>query len=295
MPQRARRGRLPRTTVLPRSLAFRAAATAVAGAAVLAMPAAAQASAAAPAPTLVPCSSSALISAIRNANSAGTATLQLARGCDYVLTRTVAEDDGLPPVTGNIVIAGGGATTISHGRGAGLFRILEVSRGGALTLVNVTVANGQLAGTDGFDDEGGGILDGGTLVLRDVTLTGNSSRDGFGGGLFVDGGAHATVSDSKLDGNSASSGGFGGAIFNVGDLAVDGSVLTRNTADHGGGIQNQGTLTLRGGLVTFNRAAQDGGGIGNSGAGTVTLRSTVVTANTPDNCHPQGTIAGCRN
>jgi len=268
MPHRALRGRRPRTPVIPRSLAVRAAATVVAAAAVFAAPSVAQAAAAAPAPTAVPCISSALVTAIRNANRAGAATLQLAQGCKYVLTRAVAEDDGLPPVTGNITLIGGPGTQISHGPSAGLFRILEVSSGGALTLVDLTVANGQLAGENGFDDEGGGIRNAGTLVLRHVRLTGNSNRDGFGGGLYVDAGARATISDSDLNGNSA---GTGGGVFNIGDLTVDRSALVMNTAPQGGG----GILNLR--------------------PGTVTLRLTLVAFNSPDNCSPQGTIGGCRN
>jgi len=47
--------------------------------------------------------------------------------------------------------------------------------------------------------------------------------------------------------------------------------------------------------VTFNQASRAGGGIFNSGPGTVTLQSTLVAFNSPDNCEPQGTIAGCRN
>jgi hypothetical protein len=39
-----------------------------------------------------------------------------------------------------------------------------------------------------------------------------------------------------------------------------------------------------------------GGGILSAGPlATVTLRFTLVAFNTPDNCNPQGTIAGCRN
>ena len=45
----------------------------------------------------------------------------------------------------------------------------------------------------------------------------------------------------------------------------------------------------------FNRASLGGGGILNSGPGTVTLRFTLVAFNSPDNCNPQGTIGGCRN
>ena len=116
----------------------------MAGAAVFAAPAAAQASAALSRPVAVPCRSSDLATAIQNANRAGSAILLLARGCDYKLTVPAAEDDGLPPVTGKITIIGGHGTQISRDPSAGPFRILEVTRGGALTLVNLTVANGQL-------------------------------------------------------------------------------------------------------------------------------------------------------
>jgi len=320
MDQPILRARRRRTKTVPRSLAVRAAGTIVAGAAVFAAPAVAQASAAAPGPVMVPCRSDALVTAINQANRAGTATLQLAQGCNYELTRTVAEDDGLPPVTGKITIIGGPGTQISRSQSAGLFRILEVS-GGALTLVNLTVTNGHLAGVDGFDDEGAGIRDAGTLDLRHVMLTGNRNDGGFGGGLYVDGGARATISDSDLVANSAI-GGSGGAVFSLGNLAVDRSVLAGNTADsgggvltltgsttrisrtamngniatsQGGGIQNHGAMVLTDDRVTFNRAVQRGGGIFNQGSGTVTLQNTQVEFNSPDNCNPQGTIAGCRN
>jgi len=134
-------------------------------------------------------------------------------------------------------------------------------------------------------------------------------------------GARATISDSDLVANSAI-GGSGGAVFSLGNLAIDQSALTGTTADdgggvltltgsttrisrtamngniatrQGGGIQNQGNMVLTGDQVTFNRAIQRGGGIFNPGSGTVTLQQTLVAFNSPDNCNPQGTIAGCRN
>src|SRR5437763_902161 len=102
MPQDVLRGRRPRNPLDPRSLAVRAAGAIMAGAAVFAAPAAAQASA----PTVVPCSSSALVTAINQANGAGSATLLLSRGCNYVLPTAVAQFDGLPPVVGSLVILG---------------------------------------------------------------------------------------------------------------------------------------------------------------------------------------------
>jgi hypothetical protein len=289
----------------------------LAGTAALAAPAAAQASAALPGPAVVPCSSSDLVTAINRANSARSAVLLLSRGCNYVLTTAAAGNDGLPPVTGRIILIGGHGTQISRASAAGPFRILEVAAGGALTLANLTVANGKLDGPN----NGGGILDLGTLALRNVRLTGNSGGgEGVGGGLFVGIGAQATISGSELDGNS---GAAGGAVFSLGSLAVNRSALARNTtpanggaifADagsttrisgtavtrnstgiRGGGILNVGAMALSGDRVTFNRAAVDGGGIFNAGSGTVSLRFTLVAFNTPDNCSPQGTIRGCRH
>ena len=302
--------------VIARSSGY-AAALLLAGTAALAAPAAAQASAALPGPTVVPCSSSALVGAVNQANTARSAVLLLSRGCNYVLTTAAAGDDGLPPVTGRITVIGGSGTQISRSTSAGPFRILDVTTGGALTLVNLTVANGKLASPI----NGGGILDLGSLALRNVRLTGNTAgSEGVGGALFVGIGAHATISGSELDGNS---GGAGGAIFSLGNLAINRSALDRNTtpanggaifADassatlisltavtrnsagiRGGGILNLGTMALRADRVTFNHASSEGGGIFNFGSGTVSLRFTLVAFNTPDNCSPQGTIRGCRH
>ena len=290
-----------------------AAALALAGAAVLAAPAAAQASAALPGLAVVPCSSSALAAAISQANSTSFATLVLARGCTYVLTTPAAPDDGLPPVTGSLLILGSGGTTISRSSSAA-FRIFHVAAGGRLTLANVTVANGDIDLGDG-----GGILDQGILVLRNVRLTG--STGGLGGGLAVLSGADARISNSELDGNDTSPTGAGGAVYNEGDLVIDRSALARNTADFfgggvftqptattrisrtvitrnsagrfGGGIFNEGAMVLTGDRVVFNSAGSGGGGIFNSG--TLSLRFTLVAFNSPDNCVPPGTVRGCRN
>ena len=289
----------------------------LAGTAALAAPAAAQASAALPGPAVVPCSSSALAAAIQNANSAPMAVLRLSPGCNYVLTTAASAAAGLPTITGKIIVIGGHGTEISRSPAAAPFRILNVAPGGALTLAGVTVANGKLTADAA---NGAGILDAGSLVLRSVRLTGNTSAAGSGGGLSVGTGAQATISGSELDGNNAVLA-QGGAIVSRGDLVIDRSALTGNTAfaggavfaagsattriSHttvsrnsakavGGGIFNQGALALTADRVTFNAAAQAGGGIVNSGAGTVTLRFTVVAFNTPDNCSPHGTIPGCQ-
>src|SRR6185312_8309858 len=120
----------------------------LAGTAALSAPAAAQASAALPGPSVVPCSSSALVTAIQQAKGARFATLVLSRNCNYALTSAVTAADGLPPVTGNLVILGSGGTTISRSSTAD-FRIFNVTPGGRLSLANVTVTNGNGPGIGG--------------------------------------------------------------------------------------------------------------------------------------------------
>lgn len=293
----------------------------LAGAAMFAAPAAAQASAALPGPAVVPCNSNTLVTAIQNANSARFATLVLSSGCDYDLGNAVHGDDGLPPVTGNLLIIGHGGTTISRSSDTpAAFRIFDVAAGGRLTLVNLTVANGEITNPN---EGAAGIRDAGTATLRHVRLTGNTSFADFGGGLSVENGAHATIVGSELDGNFTD--GVGGAIFNDGHLIIDRSTLSENTATsgsggaiytntgsttrisrtvvthnsaqlHGGGIFNTATIVLSGDRVTFNKASLGGGGgISNASSGTVSLRFTLVASNAPDNCDPQGTIQGCRN
>jgi len=305
---------------IARSLGY-AGALVLAGAAVFAAPAAAQTSAALPGPAVVPCNSDALVTAISRANSARFAALVLSRGCDYVLGNAAAKEDGLPPITGNLLILDSGGTSISRSTDTpAAFRIFDVTGGGTLTLVNLTVANGEIVNPN---EGAAGIRDAGTVTLRNVRLTGNTSFADFGGGLSVENGARATVSGSELDGNFTD--GVGAAIFNDGHLIIDRSTLTGNTATtgsggaiytntgsttvisrtvvthnsahlHGGGIFNTATLVLSGDRVTFNQASLGGGGgISNSGSGTVSLRFTLITSNAPDNCNPQGTIRGCRN
>ena len=298
--------------ILSRSSGY-ACALLLAGTAALAMPAIAQASAALPAPPVVPCSGSALVAAIQQANSARFATLVLSRGCDYVLTKAVSGKDGLPPITGNLVVLGSGGTTISRSSSAA-FRIFDVAAHARLALANLTVANGNSG-----NEVGGGIIDEGTLVLRNVRLTGNTAPSG--GGLEVQNGAHATISFSELDGNNAT-GAVGGAIDSSADLVVDHSRVTGNTAhSFGGGVftSDPGTSRITGTVVARNAAGSTGGGIVNTtgattvligdrvvfnragsgggifNGGTIQLRFTLVAFNSPDNCSPQGTIRGCRH
>ena len=90
------------------------------------------------------------------------------------------------------------------------------------------------------------VAAGASLTLDDVTLQGGYAAT-FGGGAIYNGGT-LTVRDSTLSGNHVSGRSFGGAILNSGTLTVIGSTFIANTADGGNG----GAIYNGGGVVTVS-------------------------------------------
>lgn len=293
----------------------RIAAAALAGTALTAaMPAAqAQATVSGPQTIIVPCSTSALVTAINTGNSLSAATLVLPGNCTYTITTPATASDGLPVITGHISLVGGNNAAIRRSPVAlTAFRILDVAVGGTLSLRGISVLNGSTSGL------GGGILNSGTLTLDHATLSGN--RAGNGGGLANAAGATASVSDTLIDANTTTGVG-GGGIINSGTLTLATSTLSGNSAPiNGGGLNTQsaGTSSIIQSTIIHNVSGGLGGGIsnlghtsldgvvvqlneGSSGGGIATgntnvvLQSSFVRHNTPDNCNPLNTIQGCVN
>ena len=199
--------------------------------------------------------------------------------------------------------------------GGGVARVLFVDyfdperRGFSLTLENLTITNGF--GEDGSG--GGGLLaQGGTVVIKDCIVTGNSSGVVGGGGIEatadfmtitnstvsnnvaggdmgggIYGGGTLTIEDSAITGNVNTRGFAGGLYFN-GNLTVRNSTVSDNRARGGGGIfLNFGTATLTDSTVIHNTAdLNDGGGILIGDDGTMTITNSTVSGNTA------GSIAG---
>jgi hypothetical protein len=263
----------------------------------------------------VPCSSPALAAAITAANVTPT-TIRLSANCTYnITTPAVAGSTALPPITGNVTIIGGPSTALRRDPSIAVARVLQVNTGGRLDLEGVFVLNGIADGAGG-----GGILNNGSLVLQQDTLSGNTGPNG--GAVSNGATANALISRTVIGSNSTT--GSGGGVINLGSLTVSESRLTGNTsgidgggiatvsgATHliqstidrnvatgtGGGIYNVATTTLSHTLVELNHAVNigGGGGIRNVAPGTVTLSVSIVRNNTPDNCSPLNTIPGCVN
>jgi hypothetical protein len=208
----------------------------------------------------------------------------------FSVTGTILLASTLPEVTDALLeIDGPGFPDITID-GGGKVQVMEVASGAELKLK-------KLAITRGFINDrgaGGGILNFGTLIVRNTTFSRNSAGSGLGGGgggiynfggtltvinsTFCDNTANdgpgggilsvgtVTVTNSNFFGNS---GGIGGGIVNGGNskLTVTNSTFSGNS---GSGIENGGTLTVTNSTFSGNSGEQSGGGIENGETLTVT-------------------------
>ncbi len=128
---------------------------------------------------------------------------------------------------------------------------------------------------DGNDDDRVFALDGGdgtiSVAISNVTITGGSAEDEDGGGIYVDGDATLSLSNSVVIDNHASDAGSGGGIYVEDGTSATisgsniGTVLSPNTTEEDGGgiyVGEGSSLTINGAsTVTGNTAGEDGGGI----------------------------------
>jgi predicted outer membrane repeat protein len=138
-----------------------------------------------------------------------------------------------------------------------------------LQVTNSSFTNNKV--TDVVLGSGGAIYVSGPIAeatIIDSLFLDNSAK--FGGGLSVWTGGTATLSTQNpgrpntFIGNSATQ--DGGAIYNLGTLAIFGAGLNANSAPqntigigHGGAIANSGNLTLHDSVVTVNKGRFGGG------------------------------------
>jgi hypothetical protein len=258
---------------------------------VLAVPALTTSAAAAPTAVNVPCSAGAagLVAAITAANSAGGGTVNLAPGCTYVLTTPnnvstipmLGGANGLPVISTAITVNGFNTTITRNSTKP--FRFFEVdSPNGNLTARGLTLTNG-------LDPAGGAILNAeGTVTLTNCKINGNTAQQG-GGGI-----ASGVV-------NPADVGPIGSLTLNF--TQVDNNtVLAAGGMGGGGGILNHaGTATLNGSAVDGNLSQGGGGGIasgpgevGAAGGSNLVLNFSEVNDNT-SNGGPEAGAGGIAN
>lgn len=147
--------------------------------------------------------------------------------------------------------------TIINGTNSGF--IFNIPSGTYVTLVNLTLTRGQ-------NDNGGAIVNNGTLTIRDSQFTSNNATTN-GGAIYNYG--TSTITNSTFFNNVASgqgnSEGDGGAILNRGVMAIDGSTFSGNIGYRGGAIENNAYpddvyLTVTNSAF-INNSANNGGAI----------------------------------
>jgi predicted outer membrane repeat protein len=244
----------------------------------------------------VPCSTTALASAISGAASGE--TLVLASGCTYQVS------DALPGIAANLTIDGREATLDGDGRESAGYSLLGVPAGVTLHVrnLNFTCSGnyveqcGQAIGSSGnvtidggtFYDlgptyneygltDGGAISNGGQLTVIGATFDDNFTEGS--GGAISNNGQLAVIATRFSHNGARSMYGSGGAIYNNGTLTVASSTFSGNTGE-GGAISNDGQATLRQDTLSGNStffAFTSGGAIYNTG--TLTVASTALNNN----------------
>ena len=194
---------------------------------------------------------------------AGTYTLSLAGGEDVAIGSDAATGD--LDITESVTITGAGsATTIIDG--GDIDRVLHLPSGTTVNITGVTIRNGTTT------DHGGGLRqDGGTLDLEDVVVTSNNAN--LGGGIFLTTLGTLNIAGSTVSNNS---GNYGGGILLSGNVNLDQSTISGNSATgFGGGILSSGTISVTNSTVSGNT----GGGIWTDIPSGATLTHTTVTDN----------------
>ncbi len=194
---------------------------------------------------------------------------------------TILLTQGELKITDDVTITGPGANLLTidasgndptpdanDGRGS---RILNIDDGTASTMI-VSLTGLTVTGGD-TNSSGGGIFSKEALTITDCTITGNASRLGNGGGvyLYVGNGSTAAIARSQVfenDAPNAVAEGGGITIVNRGSATIsDTLVLNNHSGDEGGGIAFGGNLTIERCIITGNTAGSRGGGIMNGVAG----------------------------
>jgi hypothetical protein len=167
----------------------------------------------------------------------------------------------------NIVLDG---FTITNGMQSGLW--IENAPASAL-FQNLKITNNEMTGTGG----GGIYVTGGAPELNYLTVTGNSSIDGWGGGIYLKETA-AIVTNVFASSNTTDDAGGGIAIAG-GAPRLENIIVTDNQADWaGGGIYNHGNPVIVNAVVSgnFNTCLWEGDSNGSGGAIYTTVGNPVI-------------------
>lgn len=165
-------------------------------------------------------------------------------------------------------------------------RVFLIMEGATVTLEEMTVRHGRPSVED---EHGGGIMNYGTLTVRNCVITANSAR---GGGGIDNRHATLTIIGSTISNNVARGdgprgvecGGGGGVKCSSGTMTLINSTIAGNQAGIGGAGLGGGirtgcdcTAEIVNSTISGNMAAKWGGGV--AAAGTVSITNCTISGN----------------
>jgi len=186
--------------------------------------------------------------------------------------------EGLLSVAGTTMINGPGAGLLIL-NGGGTSRLFSIASGANAGLSSMTLTNGH----SDASNNGGALVNSGTLVISNCTLAGNVVA-GTGSGGAVENLWKITLTGCTLFSNSA---GFAGAIRNDGTCTLQNCTFCSNAVPaNGGAVENMSGAVLNLLHCTFsgNSAATNGGAIYNY-LSTLNLTNSIVAGNTSDDIY----------
>ncbi|MCL2118120.1 MAG: hypothetical protein FWH27_06790 [Planctomycetaceae bacterium] len=124
-------------------------------------------------------------------------------------------------------------------------RVINIAEDAEVVLAGLVITNG-------YADNGGGVLNSGVLTVINSTISGNTA-DHCGGGIYSVGNtAELFLTGNVISGNTADK--YGGGIF-IGTLSaatLTNATIAGNTANDGSGIFNIGIASLDNSIVAEN-------------------------------------------
>jgi hypothetical protein len=186
--------------------------------------------------------------------------------------------EGLLTVAGTTVVNGPGADLLILNAG-GASRLFSIASGANVGLNSMTLRSGH----SDDSDNGGALVNSGTLVVSNCTLAGNVVA-GTGSGGAIENLWKITLTGCTLSSNSA---GFAGALRNDGTCTLQNCTFCGNAVpSNGGAVENMSGAVLNVFHCTFsgNSAAANGGAIYNY-LSTLNLTNSILAGNTSEDIY----------
>jgi len=146
---------------------------------------------------------------------------------------------------------------------------------------------------DNFAPHGGGVVvlaNGDFTMDFDAEISNNIARS-WGGGVNTEVGSTFLMRNGTISGNSSTN---GGGVYNRSDFEMLNGTISRNESRTvgGGGVTNQHSFTMRGGTISNNIAASTGGGVSSTPVASVFYMENGVISNNTAEMHGGGLIIG---